>query len=487
MLSPKPQISALLIVLLSLAGSTGVLAQADSPSLSGADKPSPSGAQSFTMEEAFAYAEMNASSVLIAQADLAEAEGQIKETTSIGIPQINGTVGYQHFPQIPQQLFPDFITPSVYGVLVNEGVENASGPIEAPAPSDVFTPVTFGLKNSLSAGVEASALLFDATFFIALKGAKLYKNLAVKTLDQTRYQTHSKVAKAYLATLIAQRNLDILQKNVDNLETTLGETNALYEEGFAEKLSVDRIQLALNNLAAQREAILQVIEISENVLKFQMGYPIGDPLVLTTSLDEALGTARVEELTGLESFSPSSRPEYATLQVADSLNAVDLQRIKSGYYPNLVAFGSHNRQLQRNDLFDANENPWIPTTVVGVQLNVPIFDGFNKRAQRERALARSEKTRVQIQEFEQGARLALANAEASVRNARLNVQLRENSIELAEEIYRVAQIKFKEGVGSSLEVNTAQSELFQAQDALTSALYDLAVAYVDYEDALGEL
>ena len=444
--------------------------------------------QAFTMEEAFTYAETHASAVRVAQADLAEADGQIKETTAIGVPKINGSVGYQHFPQIPQQLFPDFITPSVYGVLVNEGVENGDGMrVVAPAPSNVFTPVTFGLKNSLSAGVEASALLFDATFFIALRGAKLYRSLAVKTLDQTKYQTHSKVAKAYLATLIAQRNLEILQKNVDNLETTLSETTALYDEGFAEKLSVDRLQLALNNLSAQREAILQVIQISENVLKFQMGYPIGDPVQLTTSLDEALGTARVDELTGLSNFSPSQRPEYATLQAADSLNMIDLKRIKTGYYPSLVAFGSHNRQLQRNDLFDSNENPWIPTTVVGVTLNVPIFDGFTKRAQKERALARSEKTRVQIQEFEQGARLALANAEASVRNARLNVELRENSIELAEEIYRVAQIKFREGVGSSLEVNSAQSELYQAQDALTNALYDLAVAYVDYEDAIGEL
>lgn len=440
------------------------------------------------METAFAYAELYATSVRIAQADLAEAEGQIKETTSIGIPQVNGSIGYQHFPQIPQQLFPDFITPSVYGVLVNEGVENGNGEtVQAPPPSNVFTPVTFGLKNSLSAGIEASALLFDATFFIALKGAKLYKSLAVKTLDQTKYQTRSKVAKAYLATLIAQRNLEILQKNIDNLELNLKETTILYDEGFVEKLSVDRLKLARNNLVAQRETIKELVDISKNLLKYQMGYSIEKDFTLLTTLEEALGTARVEELTGLANFSPSQRPEYATLKVADSLNMVDLQRIQSGYYPSLVAFGSHNRQLQRNDLFDANENPWIPTTVVGVSLNVPIFDGFNKRAQKERALARTEKTRIQIEEFEQGARLALANAEASVRNARVAVQVRENSIALAEEIYRVAQVKFKEGVGSSLEVTSAQSELYQAQDALTNSLYDLAVAYVDYEDALGQL
>ena len=464
----------LLCALLAMAASQ-VLAQADQ-------------AQVFSMEEAFAYAETHASAVRIAQADLAEAEGQIKETTAIGIPKINGSVGYSHFPQIPQQLFPDFITPSVYGVLVGEGVNDGSGqPIQAPPPSDVFTPVRFGLKNSLTAGVEASALLFDATFFIALKGARLYKSLAVKTLDQTKYQTHNQVAKAYLASLIAQRNLSTLERNVANLDETLAETRALYEEGFAEKLSVDRLELTRNNLAAQRESINQLVQVSLNLLKFQMGYPIKEPIELSTTLEEALGTARVEDLVGLEEFSPSSRPEYATLQVADSLNEIDLKRIQSGYYPSLVAFGSHQQQLQRDDLFDSNENPWIPTTVVGVTLNVPIFDGFTKKAQKERAMARSLKTREQIREFEQGARLALANAESSVRNARLNVELRENSVALAEEIYRVAQIKFREGVGSSLEVNSTQADLYSAQDALTNAIYDLAVAYVDYQDALGQL
>ena len=443
---------------------------------------------SFSMEEAFTYAETHAGAVRMVQADLAEAEAQIKETTSIGIPKINGAIDYQHFPQVPQTLFPNFVTPSVFDVLAGERVVNDMGQVVTnPNLPIEFIPLRFGLKNNLTAGIDASALLFDATFFIALKGARLYRNLAVKTVDQTKYQTRSKVAKAYLATLIAQRNLETLQKNVDNLGVTLRETTVLYDEGFAEKLSVDRLQLALNNLAAQRESILQVIEISENVLKFQMGYPIGEAVTLSTTLEEALGTARVEELNGLDNFSPSQRPEYATLQIADSLNQIDLRRIKSGYYPSLVAFGRHSQQFQRDNLFDSDESPRLPTTVVGVTLNVPIFDGFKKRAEKERALARTEKTRLQIEDFEQGARLALLNAEASVRNARLNVELRENSIALAEEIYRVAQIKFREGVGSSLEVNTAQSELYQVQDALTGALYDLATAYIDYEDALGEL
>ena len=439
-------------------------------------------ARAFTLEEAILYAENNAPDVRIVEADLAEAEGQIKETTAIGIPQVNGFVGYQHNIEIATQLFPDFISPAIYNVLFEESVIPRRD-INVGAPQ----PVQFGQKNLLSAGVNASALLFDATFFIALKGAKLYKNLAIRNVDQAKYQTHAKVTKAYLATLIAKRNLETLDRNEANLQQLLQETRSLYEEGFAEKLSVDRLSLTASNLAAQRQSLKQVELISENLLKFQMGFPVFEPILLSTSLDEALGNAQVATLLGDDEFSVSRRPEYATLQVADSLNALDLQRIRAGYYPSLVGVGTFSRQLQRNDLFDPMEASWLPNTFVGVQLNVPIFDGFSKRAQRERALARTDKTRQQIRQFEQQARLVLANSKASVRNARIAVGLRENAIGLAEEIYRVAQIKFNEGVGSSLEVIQAQSDLYEAQDAYTQALYDLAVAFTEYQDALGDL
>ena len=476
---------------LALASATAVLLSAgaraqDADSL--ADAFPGAAGPAFTLAEAFAYAATHTPSVRIAQANLAEAEGQIDETVALGIPQVNGSVDYQYFFEIPAQLLPDFISPAVYDVLTEENVGSIEGaPITAPPPSNQFFPAQFGLSNNLTAGVNASALVFDATFFIAVRGAKLYRSLAQRTVEQTAYQTRVQVAKAYLAVLIAERNLATVDRNLDNLDQSLLETRALYREGFAEKLAVDRLELTRGNLAAQRESIQQVIAISRNLLKFQMGYPVTEPIALATTLDEALGGARLGDLVADADFDPRVRPEYATLEAADSLNAIDLQRIRAGYFPSLRAGAGISRQLQRNDLFDGDEADWIPSSFVGATLTVPIFDGFSKRAQRQSALARQASTRVQLAQFEESARLALANARASVRNARLAVDLREEAIALAEEIYRVAQVKFREGVGSSLEVNQAQSDLYAAQDALTQALYDLAVAYTDYEDALGRL
>ncbi len=454
--------------------------------------------QVFTLEEAMTYAEQQAPAVKLALTDLAVAEGQIRETTALGIPTVSAGIDYTHFPEIAVQPVPDFITPQVFGAFTQGGVVDAAGqpifnpfigdPANGIAPiSPSILPFQFGLKNTLQGTIRANALLFDATFFIALRGAKLFRNLSMRTLDQTAYQTRIQVTRAYLATLIAQRNIATIDRNVTNLERTIFETNALYEEGFVEKLSVDRLRLSLGNLEAQKESLRQVEAISKNLLKFQMGYPVTQEISLSTAFDEALGEARVTALIGDDEFSPAVRPEFATLQVADSLNALDLTRIKAGYLPSLTGFGNISRAYQRNNLFDGDEGDIIPSSAVGLSLKVPIYDGGTKKAQRQQALAKQDRTRIEIARFSESARLALANGRSAVINARRAVSLRETAIELAEEIYDVAQIKFREGVGSSLEVNQAQADLYAAQDALTQALYDLAVAFTDYQDANGEL
>lgn len=465
-------IFALLIFMLA---SNLVLAQPEVPSEAGDGK-------LFSLSEAMKYAESNAPSVKVSRADLADAEARIKETRAIGLPKVNGSVGYQHFIEIPSQLLPDFITPSIYGVLFKEGVIQPR-----PLNTGGVTPVQFGQKNSLEGKVTAQGLIFDATFFIALRGAKLYKNLAVARYNQTAKETHISVAKAYLASLIARENLERIDRNLVNLNKLIADTEGLYKEGFVEKVSVDRLKLSANNLNTQQNSLKEVVELSMSLLKFQMGFPIDQQIGLSTTLGEALGDAKTMLLIDNDQFDVTTKKAYKTLQVADSLNEIDLKRIRAGYYPNLVGFGQFSRTLQRNNLFDNDEADWIPSSVVGVTLNVPIFDGLDKSAKRQRILARIDKAQVQKQQFIQASKLALVNAKTSIKNARNGIKMSEESIKIAEEIYRIAQIKFNEGVGSSIEVTQAQTELYQAQDQLTQAQYNLSTAYVEYLDALGQL
>jgi len=437
--------------------------------------------KAFTLEEAVNYAISNSPQLKLKQLDVADAEGQILEYKSIGIPKVNGKIEYQYFINIPTSIFPDFISPSVYEVLFSEELLE-----RRDIDFGAGFPARFGTNNNLTASISASGLIFDGSFLVGLKAQKLFKNLIQKQINQSKYEIETAVTKAYLPILIAKKNIEILDKNVDNLNSLLYGTKLTYENGLAEKLDVERIELTLENLAVEREKINRTIDILLNALKFQMGYPLNEILNVKDDLDTLVAIAITAAAEADQEINYNNRPEYAVIQTGEELNEINLRRLKAGYLPNVVGFASYQQALQRNKLFDGDENGWFPTTVVGLTVNVPIFDGFEKKAKMQRAQIELEKTQIQKREFERGMRLQIENAKINFLNAQQTVADRKKTVALAQKIYDTTQIKYKEGVGSSLELNIAERDLYTTQANYVNALYDLLVAKTDLDIAKGE-
>ena len=286
--------------------------------------------------------------------------------------------------------------------------------------------------------------------------------------------------------LIAAKNKDILLDNISSLEKTLRETTAIYDEGFEEKLDVDRLQLSLQNLQTQVENIDQLITLSYNVLKFQMGFPMDGNLALTDNIDLLVGNTLVDDTKFLSmEFDIANRPEYGVIKGGEALNLKNIEATKAANYPSLYAFGTHQQSLQRDNLFDSEQPDWINATIVGLTLNVPIFNGFTTKYKLQQAEVDLQRTQVQLNDFNRAATLEYQNAMIAYTNTKRTVSANQRSLDLAEKIYNTTQIKYREGVGSSLEVTQAENDLYMAQGNYVNSLYDLLVAKTDLERALG--
>ena len=143
--------------------------------------------------------------------------------------------------------------------------------------------------------------------------------------------------------------------------------------------------------------------------------------------------------------------------------------------------------FSENKLFDSNDNNWFPTSLVGLKLNIQIFDGFDKKAKIMRAKNLHEKTNMQYKEFEYGATLEFQNARTQYLNATVSIESRKKSLALAERIYEVSNIKFKEGIGSSLEITSAERDVYQSQANLLDAQIQLINAKIDLDKSMGKL
>jgi len=438
--------------------------------------------KSFSLEEAVAYAQENADQVKMDRLKMRDADAQIDEYLAIGIPKINAGVNYQHSIKIPTQILPDFISPAVYNVLFDEGLLE-----DRPINFGGGIPAQFGVKNTLDVGVELQTLILDGSYFVGLRAQKLYKELVKYDHNTVLTNVKGDITKAYLTTLNIQENISLLENNISNLEKLHHDTKAIYESGFAEKLDVDRLQLSMSNLKVEKNNLERLYEVAVLGLKFNMGYPIKEPIVLTSEFDELANLAMIENISELPEVNLQDRTETKSLETAVQLQSLNVKRLRYGYFPTLTGFVNYGQTLQRNDLFDKNDNDWFPRSVVGVNLAIPIFDGFEKRAKIARAKIDQEKTLLQKSLFDQSVELEVNSKYVSYINAKEKLNATNETLDLANTIYETTKIKFKEGVGSSIELTQAESELYKAQTNYSSAQYELITTLTELKIALGKL
>ncbi len=425
--------------------------------------------ESFTLQEAIIYASKNHPSMDNAKMEVASAKARVKEVRAVGLPQVSGTVNFQHF--LKQQA--TLLDPTAFGPPDTSMVEQ----------EPELQEVVFGTKNNLNASLDVNQLIFDGSYLVGIEAAELYVELAEKQIRSSVIDIKDNVTKAYFLVLISQANAILIDQNIQNVDRLLYETTQLYENGFVEEIEVDRLTLSLSNLASQAGSAERQIEMSTSLLKFHMGYPVEDPILLTDSLETFVGLA-VENVD--PDIAPKQRIELDLLDMQMDLKELEVKSIKKQYLPSLAAFGSLATSFQ-SDKFDLFEDKWLPFSLVGLRLSVPIFDGFQKRSQIQQREIEMIKFRNNKRQLEQSIALELAQARIDYQNATEQVNTQKASLELAEKIYNVSTIKYKEGMGSSLEVSSAEAQLYQTQGQYVKSLYDLIVARSSLERALGNL
>lgn len=289
------------------------------------------------------------------------------------------------------------------------------------------------------------------------------------------------VIESYLPVLLIEENINLLDKNISNLEKLFFETREFYKAGFAEQLDMDRQELSLANLQVERENLLRQKELAVANLKFVIGYPLEEPLSVTDNLEAMLLEATDEAL--VADIDLLRRPEFELLNQAILMNEFNIKLNKAGYLPTLRAFGNVQQQYQGQDF---QSGFWAPSSFVGLNLNVPIFDGLGKKAKIQRAQLDLETAKNQQKDLERAITLEVKNARTNYFNARRRLNSQQNNLGLAERIYQTAQVKYREGIGSSLEINQAEQSLYATQSNYMQALYDLLLAKAKLEMALGQ-
>ncbi len=353
---------------------------------------------SFTIKQAVDYAAQNATQVKNALLDVKIQEQANKQITSAAYPQVTGSIGVTHYPKIPVQSLPNFISPATYQVLIDEGVRNGAGaPIAFPPGGFGTIAAQFGVPWTASGGIDVSQLLFDGQVFVGLQARDAVMEFYRKTADVTQEQIKANVIKIYYQLVVGKTQLTSVDANIALLEKLLKDTKEIYKNGFAEKLDVDKATVQLNNLNTEKVKIENVLKAGNSGLKFLMGMPQQDVLVLTDTLSEET----IKDNILNEAYDYKNRKEFQLMTVAEKLGNYNIKRYKLSKLPTVAAFGTYSKNAQRSKFNFFNDGDWFPTAIVGLKISVPIFDGFKKNALIQQSKFELQKTQNSIDQLKQ--------------------------------------------------------------------------------------
>ena len=433
--------------------------------ISGFSQQAPTGNQiyNFSVADCINYAYDHQHDVANAKLDVTSAGYHIKEIIGQGLPQITGAASFLDYLKIPTTLIPgDFF-----------------------GKPGTFVPLKFGVKYQSGLSANVSQILFDPSYIVGLQGRDTYKQLYDRSYTRTKIEANVNVTKAYYQVLVSVEQLKLLEANINELKQQLDETNARNKQGFVEKIDVDRLTVQYNSLITTRENTNRLLALNYQLLKFQMGMPIENELLLKDKLEDVQLDVTVADATN-DTTLYRNRIEYALLETQNKLDHYDIKLKKGLFLPKLTANASYAPSYQNNN-FGSLYSLGFPSSYVSLSLTVPIFSGWQHLNQFKQSQINLLKSQNDMYEMKNTINLQVNQARTTYINGLQSLNDQKKNMALAEEVLHVSKIKYEQGVGSSIEVTQSETAVQEADNSYIQGLYEALVSKVDLDKAYGRI
>jgi outer membrane protein len=409
-----------------------------------------------TLDQLIDYALKNKPGVQQSLLDEEIGERDINSALSGWLPQINADASFNH---------------------------NLKQQVNALTTNGETSYITFGTKNTSALTLQADQQFLNAGLIQASKSAKYYRQQFKQNTENTKITTVVDVSKAFYDILTSQEQLKIISENIARLEKQLKDAKAQYESGLVDKTDFQRAQISLSNSLADRKRTNELLKSKYAYLKGLIGYSPEQDLTLSFSNQSMEQQVLLD--TG-QVLNHQNRIEYRLLQTQRQLQSINTTYNKLAYMPKLSGFINYSWNYL-NDDFGSLYDQSFPGSIVGLRLNIPIFQG-TKRTQEIRKSQLLEK-RIDL-DIEDTKNLINAQYEQAIANYKANLNdwktAREN-VDISRDVYNTIKLQYDEGVKAYLDLMTSETDLRTAQLNYLNALYSLLSAKLDVQQALGTI
>lgn len=375
-------------------------------------------------------------------------------------PQIQAYSDFSYFYALPKMIVP--------GELFGQGGD---------------TPVEFGTKYNWNSGFKATQLLYNQSYFTALRVAGLQTGLEQLNLQQKKENLVYQITQLYYLCQTTRQQREHLSVTAGNMSHLLQITGLLHQNELIRKIDHDQVLVDQNNLQREIDNLDQLFEQQLNLMKFLIGIEAEASIELTDSL--AFSVREVATL--MPSW--ENRTEMKMLNSQFEMASLSLKQGKQEYLPVLSGYAQYYYQGQRDrfDFFDGGDNRFFNVGGVGLSLSIPVFDGFERREKiQQRKLTMQQLRNRQMQTVNYLTKEHV-NASLQYDNNRKAVVRQKENIGIAEKNYRIALLGYEQQTISLTDLLRAQNSLTESRLTYANALLQFKNAELDLIRSKGGL
>ncbi len=414
-----------------------------------------------TLNQALKYALENKAEAKKSTLDLENAQYKIDEVRGGALPQISGQGSLTYNPMIQ---------------------ENAITMTQADGTSSLMF-MKFGQPWQANSTLNVSQQLFNQSLFTGLKAAKTTKEFYIINKSLSDEQLIEKVANAYYDVFQTQLQLQTVDNNLNSTTKTRDVISGLVQAGLGKKIDLDRTSVAVNNLKANRQILINALELKENALKFAIGMPMQQEVKLPNETFEInLSTA------DLAAAELASRTEVRLLEKQNQLLELNRNAMKAEFYPKLSFSGNIGYMgIGEKIPFFGNATSKSGFSALGLNLSIPIFTGGTTKAKINQATIQLKQAQVDLEDTKLALSLSNENAKSQITNSLLTINSNRENVQLAKEVLDNTQNNYKNGLATLTDLLDAENAYADAQNNLSTSLLNYKVAEVQLIKAKGEL
>ena len=405
----------------------------------------------FSLTQALDYALAHNAQMINASRDVQAAYAQKWATIATGLPQVSAESSYQNQLKRPVSLLP--------------------GEFFGGEPG-TYVPITFGQKQQMSISATLNQKIFDGSYIVGVQAIKTFIEISANAKQKTELEIRKAVVNAYGSVLLLDQSMAIINDNLSVLKQNILETEQLFQQGFAEEEQLEQLEITLLQLESQKRNTLQLQSITKQSFNLLLGRDLTAAFTLTEDL-EALAAQHLMKQPK-EDFLLENSVDYRIAFNQKEQKRLELKLEKSKYLPTLGAFVNYSTNAFGNtfEFFNSSQD-WYDASILGLNLNIPVFSSFMKRSNTKIKKLQFEQSLTLLDQKAKQANLEFQQAKSQFELDVATYNSSKLNLSLAERIAKKNTIKYKEGVASSFELRQAQLQLYQAQQEYLKSMLDV--------------